>query len=595
MYYSAAVKVNDNTVVQRTSGTTTTSGYGMYIYYPNLGPEVKNNYIYARLYGLYFRYANYNYSSTGMTTALRGKVINNMIIVDHSSSSTMYGMYTYYSRYTDFAFNTLSMRRTYNTTATVYGIYHSGTSSNYMDKFKNNYIVHDGYGTFYAMYNATLGDHNEYDFNAYWRTGTGTTYFRWGSTSYTSLAALQSAVTGYHQNSVWGDPYFISMTDLHSRSHVAYQAGVPFAGVTDDFDGQTRGAAPCIGADEYPAPPAENDVALEEVMLGYAEGQWVRQEGSALHPVRAVLENVGLGPNPTTVPITYKLGSMPANSGDGVQETFTPTWNGNKAAVEFTQKVTGLAVGPVALYVKIFWTTDENNSNDSGMDGGEVFAESVHGFRSFEYMDPGVYPLTREPGYLDLPWTITDNNGGSTLEVTTGVGTGGSNGLAMIVPTEAADEWLITPGAALEGGGSYRLAFDFQNAGGSPVTIEAAFGDTPDPSQMTVFATFANIAPGGFLTAKQLAGGLSPYFNTPLVNTDYYVALHFTTSGSNAQFVLDNIKLDDNPSPPPKIAFGLPGTDLSTFIDNPATKLTFIANYKVPGIINRTYEVQSKT
>ena len=80
-----------------------------------------------------------------------------------------------------------------------------------------------------------------------------------------------------------------------------------------------------------------------------------------------------------------------------------------------------------------------------------------------------------------------------------------------------------------------------------------------------------------------------------LVNAVYYVALHFTTSGSNAQFVLDNLKVDDNPSPPPKIAFGLPGADLATFIDNPATKLTFQSNYKAPGIINRTYEVQSKT
>ena len=60
------------------------------------------------------------------------------------------------------------------------------------------------------------------------------------------------------------------ITDPHSRSHVGYQAGVPFTGVTDDYDSETRGAAPCIGADEYPAPPAENDVALAAMMLDNA-------------------------------------------------------------------------------------------------------------------------------------------------------------------------------------------------------------------------------------------------------------------------------------------------------------------------------------
>jgi hypothetical protein len=35
--YSVAVKAIGNTIVQRTSGSTTTAGYGMYFYYPNLG------------------------------------------------------------------------------------------------------------------------------------------------------------------------------------------------------------------------------------------------------------------------------------------------------------------------------------------------------------------------------------------------------------------------------------------------------------------------------------------------------------------------------------------------------------------------------
>ncbi|MBE0644552.1 MAG: T9SS type A sorting domain-containing protein [Bacteroidetes bacterium] len=594
IYYSAAVKVNENTVTQRRTGSTTTSGYGIYSYYANLGPQFNNNYIDANIYGLNPRYCNYNYTTTAPNpSAMRAQVMNNMIVVQQSSTSTIYAFGTYYSRYADIGFNSVNIIRT-GASGTTYAVYHGGTSSNYDTKFKNNYISYSGPGTVYMLYNTTVGDQSENDFNAFWSSNGATESYYWGTT-YSSLAALQAAVSGYHQNSVWGDPYFVATTNLHSRSHVGYQAGVPFAGVTTDYDGQTRGAAPCIGADEYPAPPPEYDLSIADMMLGTAEGKWARQEGSAMHPMLVVLENSGLSPDPATVDVTYKIGSMPAYPGDGVQETFTPAWTDGKALVEFTQRVTGLAIGPVVAYAKIFWAQDQMNANDGASGAEEVFSQKVHGYRGFDHLDPTIFPFTREPGFLDLPWDVVDNNGGQTLEILDGTGVGGSQAVAMIVPTEAADEWMITPGAELLAGSSYRLAFDFQNSGGSPVTIEAAFGETPDPSQMTIFATFANIAPGGFMTAKQLAGGLSPYFNTPMYDGTFYVALHFTTSGTNAQFALDNIKLDDNPSPPPKIAFGLPGTDLSTFIDNPATKITLIANYKSPGVINRTYEVQSKT
>src|SRR5690606_2561492 len=94
---------------------------------------------------------------------------------------------------------------------------------------------------------------------------------------------------------------------------------------------------------------------------------------------------------------------------------------------------------------------------------------------------------------------------------------------------------------------------------------------------------------------KQLGGGFDPYFNTPISGSQtYFVGLRFTTSAANAYFSIDNLKLDDNPSPPPKIAFGLPGEPLSTFIDSPFSKITLLANYKQPGVINRTYEVQNK-
>ena len=86
------------------------------------------------------------------------------------------------------------------------------------------------------------------------------------------------------------------------------------------------------------------------------------------------------------------------------------------------------------------------------MDNAMVETIKIHGIEHFDRMNASVYPLTRDPGYLDLPWTIMDNNGGMTLEVLSGLGTGGTQGLGMAAPAEAADEWLITPGAALLAG-----------------------------------------------------------------------------------------------------------------------------------------------
>ncbi|MFZ1731678.1 MAG: hypothetical protein WBQ23_15600, partial [Bacteroidota bacterium] len=583
VYYQTRPEVLGNTVDMRAGNV---SSYGIYLYYGKDGPKLIGNYSKAGRYPFYFYRPNYYLASTSN----RGLMANNIGV--QSGNSTGYGLYCSYARYSDIVYNSVHMW----TNSTAYGIYQYGESSSYGCKVTNNWVSYKGSGTFYAIYNYYDNSLAQFDYNGYYAYNPNANkQFRWDGTYYTSLASLQAA-NNVHDNSVWGNPYWVSDDDLHCRSHVGYQAGIASAIVSDDFDGDARGISPSIGADEYPSPPPENDLAIAEMMLGVADGTWVRQEGSAEHPVKVVLENTGLSNDPSSVTVTYKLGSMPADVNDGVQETFTPGWVDHKSVVEFTQRISGLTAGTTpTVYAKIFWVTDEDDSNDGGMASGQVFSAKVHGFQGFEYMEPGVYPFTRDPGYLDQPWTRIDNNGGASLDVTLGAFNGSNQALAIAAHTEAADEWIVTPGADLDAGSSYRLDFEFKNWGGSPVTIEAAFGETPDPTQMTVFATFANIAPGGFFSAKQLAGGLDPYFNTPLFNGTFYVAFHFTTSGTDSYFSFDNVKLDDNPSPPPKIAFGLPGAPLSSFIDNPAYKITVMANYKQPAVINRTYEVQSNT
>ncbi|MCZ7556700.1 MAG: T9SS type A sorting domain-containing protein [Bacteroidia bacterium] len=587
-YVGGQLVVKSNRSVQRTSGTfTTSSGYAYYIYYPNDGPEISYNYGFAAYSPLYIYRPNYYYASTGN----RAKVYNNMGATN--GTSTNYGLYVSYPRYTDCVYNSVFLK----TTGTAYGLYQYGESGSYDNKFANNWVVLEGNGTFYALYNYTSGSgasHSLFDYNGWYRFGTGSDTYRWDGVSYTSFAAMQAAVSGFHQNSVYGNPWFVSATDLHSTSDVGYLAGISFPGITDDFDGDLRGPNPCIGADEYPEPPPTYDVAVSDVRLNYADAKWSRMEGAAMHSVDVVLESVGREAAPGGISITYKLGSMPVSEFDGVQQTFNPTWSNRKAVVSFNQKVTGLA--PSAgqpVFVKVFWALDGDVTDNAGSDTRRIDNQKIHGREDFNSML--VPDFSDDPGYLDYDWSVNNAGGAATWAVANGVGSGGTHALEYPGDTQTADDWVFTPGATLLAEASYRIAFNMKSVSGAPQRVEVAYGMSPDPGSMTTFATFANFTNTGFMTAKQLAGGLDPYFNTPNQAGMYYIGFRVTSNAGAGAVVIDDIVLDDNPSPPPKIGFGIPGDPLITFIDNSSRKLQFTATYKAPGLINRTYQVASMT
>lgn len=67
-----------------------------------------------------------------------------------------------------------------------------------------------------------------------------------------TLASWQTASGSQDLNSVSIDPLFVSATDLHFRNYAMNNLGTPIAGITTDFDGDTRNVTtPDIGADEY--------------------------------------------------------------------------------------------------------------------------------------------------------------------------------------------------------------------------------------------------------------------------------------------------------------------------------------------------------
>ncbi|MCB2205348.1 T9SS type A sorting domain-containing protein [bacterium] len=592
LYYSTEIVVTDNYVKQRDSGThTTSSGYGIYVYYPCNGPIVANNYAEAH----YNPMRVYRINNSTTSTANRGKVYNNMLV--GIGTSTLYGLYVSYAEYADIAYNSVNLK---NTTGTCYALYEYGQSSTSYDvHIVNNFISYTGNGTVYMIYNYYYESQAQFDYNAFWHDGSGTEYWRWDGTTYSSFNAMNSAWPNHHNNSVVGEPYYYSDTDLHSYSHVGYQAGTPFPGITTDYDGEARDPlTPCIGADEYPAPPPEYDIAVQKVILNYASNKWARIEGMASHPVTMLVENVGLKDNPTTIDVGY--GTMPMNNiGDAdFSESFNPNWMGSLGVVEFSQELTGLAPSPsFTLYGHAFWGNDQVSINDEGMTTQEVFIEKVHGFEDFNDFDVPYFSYMN--GVLDLDWTIIDNNGGDMPMTAAGVGVGGSAAIYMNGGSNEADEWIITPAAELNPAASYRIGFVFDNMQNVPVSIEVAYGSAPNPGSMTTFATFSNVGNGTF-TAKDLwlAAGEAgdPYFNTPANGGGMtYIGIHVVTAASGYEWSMDNIKLDDNPSPPPKIGYALPGSPIEDFVNDDSDPIVVTATYKQPGKINKTFQVATTT
>jgi hypothetical protein len=583
-YYQVAMQLNGNYFEHRS--TSTGINYGIYAYYSNEGSEIVGNHVIASYNPIRALYHNRARSNS----SIRGLIANNMLVATRTSIN--YGLYVSYPRYTDVVYNSLNML---GTSSTHYGIYNWGSSVAYDNKYLNNVIASATSSTFYAIYNGNANDMSEFDYNAYYRSSTGTTYFRWGGTNHASLAALQTAAPGRHQNSLWdADPWFVAPRDLHSQSDDLYQAGIAFARVTDDFDGDPRGINPCIGADEFPQPPPKFDVAVADVRLAYADDKWARVEDPAEHTVEVLLESMGREAEPNGITLTYKVGSLPANEFDGVQQTFNPTWTNRMAKVTFSQKLGGLMpTANLEVYVRVFWAPDGDPANDIGSDARRIDIAKVHGAENFNSMVPPDF--SDHPGYLDYNWMVNDLNGGETWQVASGVGMNGTNAVEYPGDVQQANDWLFTPGAWLLAGSSYRVNFQAKSVTGAAQSLEVAFGSAPDPGSMTTFAVFSNFTNTNFMTAKDLAGGLDPYFNTPMNDGLYYLGFRVISDAGAGALLLDDIVLDDNPSPPPKIGIGGPGEDLSTFLDSPGDKILFQANYKQPGLITRTFEVQSTT
>ncbi len=134
----------------------------------------------------------------------------------------------------------------------------------------NNNLVNSGAGS--AVYANSAFYIDQADYNNYFTSSANIAYL---GTNYTSLASLQAA-TGNEAHSFNVDPMF-NGDDLHTCRLELDNAATPIAGITSDFDNDTRNVTtPDIGADEFIT--ADNYSLGEDIVKCPADSVWIGAE-----------------------------------------------------------------------------------------------------------------------------------------------------------------------------------------------------------------------------------------------------------------------------------------------------------------------------
>lgn len=295
-YYIDGIKIIGNTM---TSPVSATDEDGMYLY-DNIDFTIEENVINVKDYGIYMNDAN-----DGASLGAPSTIINNMI-----SSENDYGMYL----------NDIEQINIFHNT--VYGEPGFRFNDDETLNIQNNIFVSDADYAFES--DDALDATTLVDYNLYFRNSAGDP-FDISTSTYTDLAAWQTADASRNVNSVEGDPIFIAANDLHVIGGLADDAGNDTLGVTIDIDGDARPASGAssvdIGADEYTAVSGDLAVINGDFRKGLCLTNtdsveiWIENliGGTAdfSNDPLTVSYNV-TGPNNTSGSVTVNSGTLPA-------------------------------------------------------------------------------------------------------------------------------------------------------------------------------------------------------------------------------------------------------------------------------------------
>ncbi len=134
--------------------------------------------------------------------------------------------------------------------------------------------------------------------------------------------------------------------------------------------------------------------------------------------VKVIIKNDGRESNPSSVTITYKGNSLPANENDGVRQVFNPVWTGlgNKYAfLSFTQPfIPKFAARDTTVFVRIFYPGDEDPSTNDGKKTISILPRKDLALGSLVQTNPTIQPKASVTPYIpQIKWeTEVVNMGG---------------------------------------------------------------------------------------------------------------------------------------------------------------------------------------
>ena len=290
MYNTEGVSIKGNKI-------TTTGSTSYALIFQDLDDfEISQNETNGGNYGLYINGAN----KTGVP--VRSKLENNMFI------GGKYGVYFKSTKHVNIYHNSIYGEDR--------GIYMDGNFNKNFD-FVNNIVATDmGEVIFTTHVPATA----IYDYNIY--NTLGSTAFKFGSNTYSTLAAWQTGVTTENDSSLFGDPVFVAADDLRiNLGTLANDKGDNTVNVLIDIDSNLRTASGAtrvdIGAYEYT--PVSEDVGMVSGMLltsdclSQTDTVTLVVENVSGTPVNLATDSIVVNWN-VTGPIN-SMGTLVANSG----------------------------------------------------------------------------------------------------------------------------------------------------------------------------------------------------------------------------------------------------------------------------------------
>jgi len=340
--YVDSTMIDSNTVV---SSIMNANKYGIYLQYGDLSNSITKNTVSltsgTNMYGILTE-------NCASVNANKGLIANNFVSV-LDGASFAYGIrlnstvkFNVYANSVVTNGNNASDTRAINIVSSSSGI-----------EIKNNNLLSNKFPIYVEGTSVVASNYNNY-------YATGTTFAYWNTTAYANLPSLV-AVTLKDSSSISVNPYFTSLTNLHTFNGLLKGMGTSLPEVTIDIDGAQRLNPPCIGADEF-LPPAQDATLI--TVLKPIGGCGL----SSAEDVKVVIKNVGSGIiMPNTLTASFRIDSLAVVS-ELVNRTINP---GDTIQYLFTAKA-NLAVPPVSFNDTIYkfkaWTDlagDFAYANDS--------------------------------------------------------------------------------------------------------------------------------------------------------------------------------------------------------------------------------------